>query len=153
MAYSPCINHGIKKGMGKSQEETKLAVESGYWPLYRYNPQLKAEGKNPFSLDCKEPNGQLQEFLSGEVRYASLQKSFPEEAQRLTVELEKQYRERYAAMKRLADLAYAPPEVAVKDVPETAVEGDPVCTLSSTAEHGGAEEPCDDGRAGVKPEK
>jgi pyruvate-ferredoxin/flavodoxin oxidoreductase len=139
--------------MGKSQEETKLAVECGYWPLYRYNPQLKEEGKNPFILDSKEPNGKLQEFLAGEVRYASLQKSFPEEAKRLTVQLEKQYRERYASLKRLADMEYAPPEVDAKEVPEMAVAGDPVCTLSSTAEHGGAEEPCDDGRAGVKPEK
>ncbi|HSO21147.1 MAG TPA: thiamine pyrophosphate-dependent enzyme, partial [Desulfosarcina sp.] len=153
MAYSPCINHGIKKGMGKSQEETKQAVECGYWPLYRYNPQLKQEGQNPFILDSKEPNGKLQEFLFGEVRYASLQKSFPEEAKRLTVELEKQYRERYAAMKRRAEQEYVPTEVAAKDLSETEVEGDPVCTLSSTAEHGGAEEPCDDGRAGVKPEK
>ncbi len=153
MAYSPCINHGIKKGMGKSQEETKLAVECGYWPLYRYNPQLKEEGKNPFVLDSKEPNGNLQEFLAGEVRYASLQKSFPEEAQRLTVELEKQYRERYIAMKRLAEMEYKTQEVELKDVPETAVEGDPVCTLSGTAEHGGADEPCDDGRAGIKSDK
>ncbi len=150
LAYSPCINHGIKKGMGKSQEETKLAVECGYWPLYRFNPQLKEEGKNPFTLDCKEPNGKLQEFLSGEVRYASLQKAFPEEAKRLTVELEKQYRERYAALKRMADLEYAAPEVAAKDVASPGVEGDPVCTLSETAEHGGADEPCDDGRAGIK---
>jgi pyruvate/2-oxoacid:ferredoxin oxidoreductase beta subunit len=63
MAYSPCINHGIKKGMGKTQEETNLAVKSGYWPLYRYNPTLAAEGKNPFILDSKEPDGSLQEFL------------------------------------------------------------------------------------------
>ena len=59
--------------MGKSQEESKLAVDSGYWPLYRFNPQLKDQGKNPFILECKEPNGKLQEFLSGEIRYASLQ--------------------------------------------------------------------------------
>jgi Fe-S-cluster containining protein len=67
MAYAPCINHGIKKGMGKTQEETKLAVQCGYWPLYRYNPQLKAEGKNPFILDSKQPrHGSFQEFLGGE---------------------------------------------------------------------------------------
>jgi pyruvate-ferredoxin/flavodoxin oxidoreductase len=153
MAYSPCINHGIKKGMGKAQEETKLAVESGYWPLYRFNPQLKEEGKNPFILDSKEPNGQLQEFLAGEVRYASLKKSFPEESKRLTVELEKQYRERYVALKRMAEMEYTAQEVEAKDIPETAVEGDPVCTLSGTAEHGGADEPCDDGRAGIKSDK
>jgi hypothetical protein len=69
------------------------------------------------------------------------------------VELEKQYRERYAAMKRKAEMEYAEPEVEAKDVSQTAVEGDPVCTLSSTAEHGGAEEPCDDGRAGIKSDK
>jgi pyruvate-ferredoxin/flavodoxin oxidoreductase len=152
MAYSPCISHGIKRGMGKSQEETKLAVECGYWPLYRYNPQLKEEGKNPFILECKEPNGKLQEFLSGEVRYATLQKAFPEESKRLTVELEKQYRERYAALKRKADLDYTPPVVEAKDVASPAVEGDQVCVLTETAEHGGVDEPCDDGRAGVKPD-
>ena len=152
LAYSPCISHGIKKGMGKSQEETKLAVECGYWPLYRYNPDLRKDGKNPFVLESKEPNGQLQDFLSGEIRYASLQKAFPEEAKRLSVELEKQYRERYAALKRKADLDYAPPEVEAKDVTAPEVEGDPVCVLSETAEHGGADEPCDDGRAGIKPD-
>ncbi len=103
MAYSPCINHGIKKGMGKSQEETKLAVQCGYWPLYRYNPVLKAEGKNPFVLDSKAPDGSLQEFLAGEVRYASLQKTFPEESKILTERLEKEYNERYEALKLMAD--------------------------------------------------
>ncbi len=105
MAYSPCINHGIKKGMGKSQEETKLAVQCGYWPLYRYNPALKAEGKNPFALDSKAPDGSLQEFLAGEVRYASLQKTFPEESKRLTERLEKECNERYEALKRMAESA------------------------------------------------
>ncbi|MCD4804146.1 MAG: pyruvate:ferredoxin (flavodoxin) oxidoreductase [Desulfobacterales bacterium] len=103
MGYAPCINHGIKKGMGKSQEEEKLAVQSGYWPLYRYNPVLKAQGKNPFILDSKKPDGNFQEFLSGEVRYASLQKSFPEESKKLTVRLEKEYMERYETLKLLAD--------------------------------------------------
>ncbi len=103
MAYSPCINHGIKKGMGKSQEESKLAVQCGYWPLYRYNPLLKAEEKNSFTLDSKKPDGTLQEFLSGEVRYASLQKSFPNESKRLTALLEKEYMERYESLKLLAD--------------------------------------------------
>jgi pyruvate-ferredoxin/flavodoxin oxidoreductase len=152
LAYAPCINHGIKKGMGKSQEETALAVSSGYWPLYRYNPTLKEEGKNPFVLDCKEPDGSLQAFLAGEVRYASLQKSFPEEAQRLEVELEKEYRERYTKLKRLADMEYTPPQVEPKKVEAPAVAGDPVCVLSETAEHGGTDQPCDDGRAGVKPD-
>nr|MDA3834369.1 pyruvate:ferredoxin (flavodoxin) oxidoreductase [Spirochaetales bacterium] len=103
MAYSPCINHGIKKGMGRSQEETKMAVQSGYWPLYRYNPVLKAQGENPFILDSKKPDGSLQEFLAGEVRYASLQKTFPEESKILTARLEKEYAERYETFKVLAD--------------------------------------------------
>ncbi len=103
MAYSPCINHGIRKGMGKTQEETKLAVQTGYWPLYRYNPMLKAEGKNPFMLDSKAPDGKLKEFLSGEVRYASLKKMFPEEAERLHKRLEEEFAERYESLKRMAE--------------------------------------------------
>jgi pyruvate-ferredoxin/flavodoxin oxidoreductase len=103
MCYAPCINQGIKKGMGKSQEETKLAVQSGYWPLYRYNPALKSEGKNPFTLDSKHPDGSLQGFLAGEVRYASLKKSFPDEAKRLNARLEEEYSERYENLKRLAE--------------------------------------------------
>ncbi len=102
MCYAPCINHGIKKGMGKSQEEMRLAVQCGYWPLYRFNPLLKKEGKNPFILDSKEPDGTLQQFLAGEVRYAALQKTFPEESKRLTVQLEKEYQERYQRMKAMA---------------------------------------------------
>jgi len=108
MAYSPCINHGIKKGMGKTQEEEKLAVQCGYWPLYRYNPVLKNEGKNPFTLDSKEPDGSLQDFLAGEVRYASLRKTFPEESRKLTVQLEKEYMERYRDLKHLAGLDDVP---------------------------------------------
>jgi pyruvate-ferredoxin/flavodoxin oxidoreductase len=103
IAYAPCINHGIKKGMGKAQEESKIAVECGYWPLYRYNPMLKAEGKNPLSLDCKQPDGHLQEFLSGEVRYASLEKSFPEESKKLRTIIEEEYNERYEHLKKLAE--------------------------------------------------
>jgi pyruvate-ferredoxin/flavodoxin oxidoreductase len=103
LAYSPCINHGILKGMGKSQEEEKLAVQCGYWPLYRYNPQLKAEGKNPFILDSKEPDGNLQEFLSGEVRYASLKKTFPEESKQLTARLEAELMDRFAELRLMAD--------------------------------------------------
>ncbi len=102
MCYAPCINHGIKKGMGKSQEECKLAVQSGYWPLYRYNPLLADEGKNPFILDSREPDGSLQEFLAGEVRYAALQKTFPEEARRLSAQLENEYQQRYERLKAMA---------------------------------------------------
>lgn len=103
MGYASCINHGIKKGMGKSQEEMKLAVQSGYWPLYRYNPSLKDQGKNPFILDSKEPDGSLQEFLSGEVRYATLEKAFPEESKRLRAQIETEFMERYKALKLLAE--------------------------------------------------
>ena len=103
MAYSPCINHGIKRGMGHSQDESKLAVQCGYWPLYRYNPQLKAEGKNPFVLDSKEPDGKIDEFISGEIRYASLKLMFPEEAQKLNARLGEEVKERYQALKLLAD--------------------------------------------------
>ena len=97
------INQGLKKGMGKSQEEEKIAVETGYWPLYRYDPRLEAEGKNPFQLDSKEPAGNFQEFLMGEVRYASLKQSFPEEAARLHAQLESEYMERYQTYKKLAE--------------------------------------------------
>lgn len=83
IAYCPCTEHGMKAGMAYSQDEMKRAVESGYWHLYRYNPLLKEEGKNPFILDSKEPAGDLKEFLYGENRYASLQRSFPEHADEL----------------------------------------------------------------------
>ncbi|MBA3018201.1 MAG: pyruvate:ferredoxin (flavodoxin) oxidoreductase [Proteobacteria bacterium] len=103
LAYSPCINHGIKKGMGKSQEEEKLAVQSGYWPLYRYNPLLKAAGENPFILDSRQPDGSFKEFLAGEVRYASLQQSFPDEAKKLHTRLENEFNERYESYRLKAD--------------------------------------------------
>ncbi|ACL05828.1 Pyruvate-ferredoxin oxidoreductase, alpha subunit [Desulfatibacillum aliphaticivorans] len=103
LAYAPCINHGIKKGMGKSQEEEKLAVASGYWPLYRFNPVLAEEGKNPFSLDSKEPDGTLADFLKGEVRYASLQKSFPEEFDKLNAGLQEKLADRYVMLKQMAE--------------------------------------------------
>jgi pyruvate-ferredoxin/flavodoxin oxidoreductase len=103
IAYAPCINHGIKAGMGKSQLEEKLAVDSGYWPLYRYDPRLKAEGKNPFQLDSKEPNGTLQEFIMGEVRYNTLTRSFPEEAKRLHKKLEEDVNARYKKYKAMAE--------------------------------------------------
>ena len=83
IAYAPCINHGIVKGMAYSQAEAKLAVESGYWFLFRYKPELKAEGKNPFILDSKAPGKPLEDFLMGEVRYAALRRTFPEQAEAL----------------------------------------------------------------------
>ena len=103
IAYAPCINHGIKAGMGKSQEEEKRAVESGYWPLYRYDPRLASEGKNPFQLDYQPPNGTIHEFLMGEVRYAALVQSFPEEAAKLHKQLEESAANRYKAYKNMAE--------------------------------------------------
>ncbi len=102
VCYAPCINQGIKKGMGKSQYEEKLAVESGYWPLYRYNPQLVDQGKNPFILDSKDPDGTLQEFLSGENRFAALEKSFPEESKRLRKKIETEVNNRFEMLKMMA---------------------------------------------------
>ena len=103
IAYAPCINHGIRAGMGKTQNEEKLAVESGYWPLYRYDPRLIKEGKNPFQLDSKEPNGTLKEFNMGEVRYNSLTRTFPEEAKRLHNLLEKDVNDRYKKYKTMTE--------------------------------------------------
>ena len=103
IAYAPCINHGIKAGMGRSQNEEKIAVDTGYWPLYRYDPRLKDEGKNPFQLDSKEPNGKLHDFLMGEIRYNTLYRSFPEEAKRLHKLLEKDVNDRYKTYKKMAE--------------------------------------------------
>ena len=100
ICYAPCINHGIN--MGCSQEEEKKAVEAGYWPLYRYDPRLKAEGKNPFILDSKDPKKEFKEFLMGEVRYASLTRSFPEEAKVLFEKAEQDMKERFEQYKRMA---------------------------------------------------
>ena len=102
LCYAPCINHGIKRGMGKSQEEESMAVKSGYWPLFRYDPRRKGENKNPFVLDSKEPDGSFRTFLSGEVRYASLEKTFPGEAETLHARLEKECMERFEALKKMA---------------------------------------------------
>lgn len=101
IAYSTCISHGIKIGMANSQEEEKRAVESGYWTLYRYNPVLKGK-KNPFILDSKDPKGNFKDFLMGEVRYASLAKAFPEEAEMLFEKTEKDAIERLKRYKGLA---------------------------------------------------
>ncbi len=104
IAYAPCINQGLKRGMGQTQEEEKLAVQVGYWPLYRYNPLLKEQGKNPFILDSKEPTGDFHEFLMGEVRYSSLVKTFPEQAAELHARLEAECKERYQEYKKLAEI-------------------------------------------------
>ncbi|MGV8828268.1 MAG: pyruvate:ferredoxin (flavodoxin) oxidoreductase [Breznakibacter sp.] len=107
IAYSPCINHGLRNGMGKTQEEGKLAVECGYWHLYRYNPTLEAEGKNPFVLDSKEPDwSKFQNFLKGEVRYTSLQKAYPAEAKELFAASEANAKWRYNTYKRLNDMDF-----------------------------------------------
>ena len=95
VAYAPCINHGIVKGMGYSQAEAKLAVDSGYWFLFRYKPELKEEGKNPFILDSKAPSVPLDDFLMGEVRYASLKRTFPDQADALMEAARKNSAERY----------------------------------------------------------
>jgi len=102
IAYAPCINHGIKKGMEHSQEQQQRAVEAGYWHLYRYNPLLQKEGKNPFTLDSKEPSASFRDFLLSEVRYASLCKTFPEAAEALFAKAENDARERYESYRRLA---------------------------------------------------
>ena len=103
IAYAPCINHGLKVGMGCTQLETKRAVESGYWGLYRFNPALKDEGKNPFILDSKEPTTSFREYLMGEVRYSSLAKAFPEISEELFVKTEKEAMDRLAGYKKLAN--------------------------------------------------
>ena len=103
IAYAPCINHGIKAGMGKAQAEEQAAVACGYWHLWRYNPQLEAEGKNPFSLDSKEPNwDDFENFLKGEVRYASVLKQYPDEAAELFAAAKENAQWRYNNYRRLA---------------------------------------------------
>ncbi|HEY3424444.1 MAG TPA: pyruvate:ferredoxin (flavodoxin) oxidoreductase, partial [Negativicutes bacterium] len=102
IAYAPCINHGLKVGMGCSHLEAKRAVDSGYWSLYRYNPQLRDAGKKAFALDSKEPTMNFQEFLMGEVRYSSLKKQFPEVAEALFEKTEKDAADRLESYRRLA---------------------------------------------------
>jgi pyruvate-ferredoxin/flavodoxin oxidoreductase len=101
IAYAPCINHGMN--MGRSQLEEKRAVESGYWTLYRYDPRRGEEGKNPFILDSKEPSKDFKEFLMSEVRYSSLKRAFPENAEKLFQKAELDMKERYETYKRMAD--------------------------------------------------
>ena len=121
IAYAPCINHGIKKGMGHSQEEEKQAVECGYWHLWRYNPELEAKGENPFSLDSKEPDwSKFDDFLKGEVRFASLYKMFPQDADELFAAAKANAQWRYNNYKRLAaqnwgtDPELTPEEIALR---------------------------------------
>ena len=107
IAYSPCISHGLKDGMGCSVSQEKDAVKAGYWHLFRFNPDLKEEGKNPFSMDSKEPTGDFREFLLSEVRFSSLKKTFPDLAEDLFEKAEEDAEERYQSYKRLEN-AYAP---------------------------------------------
>ena len=111
IAYSPCINHGLRASMGKSQQEEKLAVECGYWSLYRYNPQVEEEGKNPFVLDSNAPDwSKFQAFLNGEVRYTSLKKAFPEVADELFKSAEDNAKWRYNSYTRMAAASYVTAE-------------------------------------------
>ncbi|MEG0798717.1 MAG: pyruvate:ferredoxin (flavodoxin) oxidoreductase [Acidaminococcaceae bacterium] len=105
IAYAPCINHGLKAGMGSSQLEAKRAVDCGYWANYRFNPALKAKGENPFSLDSKEPSTDFHEFLMGEVRYSSLLKQFPDTAEALFAKTKADALERLDGYKKLAGKA------------------------------------------------
>jgi pyruvate-ferredoxin/flavodoxin oxidoreductase len=108
IAYSPCINHGLRAGMSKTQEEQERAVQAGYWHNYRYNPLLENEGKNPFQLDSKEPDwSKFQDFLNGEVRYTSLRQAFPEEAAILFREAERTAKWRYKHYSRLAGMDFS----------------------------------------------
>ncbi len=102
ICYAPCINHGIKAGMNKSQSVMKDAVDAGYWHLYRFNPEVAATGKNGFTLDSKEPTASFREFLMSEVRYAQLISSFPDAAEKLFEKAEADAKHRYETYKNLA---------------------------------------------------
>ncbi len=103
IAYAPCINHGLKGGMSGAQNEIKRAVEAGYWHMYRFNPELKAEGKNPFILDSKEPTASFRDFLLSEVRYSALQRTFPEIAEELFQKSEEDAKNRLESYKKMAE--------------------------------------------------
>ncbi|MCX8131503.1 MAG: pyruvate:ferredoxin (flavodoxin) oxidoreductase [Clostridia bacterium] len=103
IAYSPCVSHGIKTGMGTSIMEERRAVEAGYWHLYRFNPDLRKEGKNPFILDSKEPTNDFKDFIHGEVRYSQLMNVFPDVAGQMFELAEKHAEERYRRYKTLAE--------------------------------------------------
>ncbi|MCM0080727.1 pyruvate:ferredoxin (flavodoxin) oxidoreductase [Geomonas sp. Red32] len=162
IAYSTCINQGLRRGMGKSIEESLLAVKSGYWPLYRYNPQLRGQGKNPFVLESKEPDGSLENFLSGEVRYSMLAQMNPEGAAAFRRQLQQEVDERFRILREMADWQPAKGDVPPKGgrshehVPAAAgatEEPAPVCvTATSDPRYSRPTEPeemCDDGRAGI----
>jgi pyruvate-ferredoxin/flavodoxin oxidoreductase len=162
IAYSTCINQGLRKGMGKSIEESQLAVRAGYWPLYRYNPLLKLQGKNPFILESKQPDGSLQTFLSGEVRFSALEKLNPEASKVLRAKLEQEVNDRFHILKGMAEWQPSqgdtPPGGGrshdhVPAAGGATEEPAPVC-ISATSDPRYSrptqpEEPCDDGRAGI----
>ena len=102
IGYAPCINHGMRVGMGKSMSEAKAAVEAGYWHLFRYDPRRAKEGKNPFQLDSKAPTASYKDFISGEVRYSSLTRSFPDRATTLFEKAEENAAEKYAQLVEMA---------------------------------------------------
>jgi pyruvate-ferredoxin/flavodoxin oxidoreductase len=107
IAYSPCISHGLRAGMGKAQAEQKAAVECVYWHLWRFDPRLEAEGKNPFQLDSKEPDWtKFQDFLKNEVRFSSLMKQYPEEAKELFEITQQNAKWRLDGYKRLSAQKY-----------------------------------------------
>ncbi|MDX9903614.1 MAG: pyruvate:ferredoxin (flavodoxin) oxidoreductase [Bacteroidales bacterium] len=119
IAYSPCINHGIRKGMGKTQEQEKDAVTAGYWHLYRNDPRLEDQGKNPFQLDSKEPDwSKFQDFLKSEVRYTALLKEFPQEAEILFKQAEENSKWRYESYKRMSEMEYGTVEEEAKEKTE-----------------------------------
>lgn len=103
IAYSTCISHGLKKGMGFSIRNMDEAVKAGYWHLYRFNPQLKKQGKNPFTLDSKEPQGSFRDFIMDQVRYSAIAKQYPEQAEELFQMTEEHARRKYAELKKLAE--------------------------------------------------
>ena len=107
IAYSPCINHGIKTGMGTSVVQEKKAVEAGYWHLYRYNPLLKQQGKNPFILDSKEPKASFRDYILGEIRFDQIRNTFPDIAEELYLKAQEDAEERYKTYKRLSEIEYS----------------------------------------------
>ncbi len=111
IAYATCIAHGIRAGMGTTPHEAKKAVDAGYYHLFRFNPALREQGRNPFILDSREPELDYEEFLAGEIRYDSLKRSHPEQAEKLFRTASAQAKERYRYLKRLEAL-YAPEETA-----------------------------------------
>ncbi|MBP3347956.1 MAG: pyruvate:ferredoxin (flavodoxin) oxidoreductase, partial [Clostridia bacterium] len=104
IGYAPCEMHGVKGGMTNCQSEMKKAVEAGYWQLFRYNPALKAEGKNPFSLDCKEPTASYVDFIKSETRYSRLAQQFPEVAEQLFADAEKAAKAKFERLQRFIKL-------------------------------------------------